>query len=438
VKTPEPAAVTAVCIDDFALKKRQRYGTVMVDLQTHKIIDMIESREAGEVKAWLMGFPNIQAVSRDGSQTYVAAVRTALPKAIQISDRFHLLKNLNERAASAFQKIFQGRVAIPITETTRANRTVMLIGIIRQRMELVKELRKQGYSKDTIAATTGASLRTGQKYLDMPEKDIPLEKQVVRGREHEEAVEKLHRRAELARELQAEGLSITRISHRTGFTYNTVCNYLSGDFSPVNAHYGKQREGKLAPYRKEVLSLKADGLKYREIHELLKGKGYTGTQDAIRGFVSQERRIQRDLLDAGAGASELIDRNRLIRLLYLPLEKVKGLSQAQFAAVMETYPIYKNILDIANEFKAVLGSKNPQTLIEWKNRAAALGIVEINAFIEGIKQDYDAVVNAVMYDYSNGLAEGTVNKIKVIKRIMYGRCRFPLLKNKCLLLDYLP
>jgi transposase-like protein len=70
------------------------------------------------------------------------------------------------------------------------------------------------------------------------------------------------------------------------------------------------------------------------------------------------------------------------------------------------------------------------------NSAATLGVTEINAFIEGIKQDYDAVQNAVIYDYNNRLAEGTVNKIKVVKRIMYGRCRFPLLKNKCLLLDY--
>jgi transposase len=436
VKTPAPTIVTAVCIDDFALKKRQRYGTVMVDLQTHRVIDMIESRETEDVKAWLESFPNIRAVSRDGSQTYAAAIRAALPNAIQISDRFHLLKNLNDRATSALQKIFQGRVAIPITETTRANRAVMLIGTTRQRAELVKELRGQGRSKAEISETTGASARTVQKYMDMPEKDIPPEKRSVRGREHEEAVEKLRRRAESVRELRAEGLGITQISQRTGFTCNTVRNYLSDNFSPVNAHYGKQREGKLAPYRKEILDMKADSLKYREIHERLKEKGYSGTQDAIRGFVSKERRIRRDLLDGGAGESELIDKKRLIRLLYLPLEKVKGLSEAQFAAALEAYPMYADILDVANEFKSVLQSKNPQTLIEWMSRAGALGIAEIDAFIEGLKQDCAAVMNAVAYDYNNGLAEGTVNKIKVVKRIMYGRCQFPLLKNKCLLLDY--
>jgi transposase len=168
----------------------------------------------------------------------------------------------------------------------------------------------------------------------------------------------------------------------------------------------------------------------------LREKGYAGTQDAIRGFVSKERRIQQDLIDTGAGASELIDKKRLIRLLYLPLEKVKRLTAIQLSAVIETYPLYKSILDVVYEFKAVFQSKKPQMLIDWMNSTATLGITEINTFIEGIKQDYDAVQNAVMYDYNNGLAEGTVNKIKVVKRIMYGRCRFPLLKNKCLLLDY--
>ena len=85
----EKSGVISVCIDDFALKKRQRYGTVMVDLETRKIVDMIESREMGDVCRWLAEYPNIQVVSRDGSGTYAAAIAEAHPGATQISDRFH-------------------------------------------------------------------------------------------------------------------------------------------------------------------------------------------------------------------------------------------------------------------------------------------------------------------------------------------------------------
>ena len=70
------------------------------------------------------------------------------------------------------------------------------------------------------------------------------------------------------------------------------------------------------------------------------------------------------------------------------------------------------------------------------DKAAALEIPELTSFLNGLIQDIDAVINAIPSDFSNGLAEGTVNKIKVIKCMMYGPCQFDLLRNKCLLLDY--
>ncbi len=199
----------------------------------------------------------------------------------------------------------------------------------------------------------------------------------------------------------------------------------------MNEHYGKQREGKLEPFRNEVLFLKSEGLKYREIHAIIKQKGYTGTQDAIRGFVSKERRIYQDLLLTGVGTEELIDKKWLIRLLYKPIDQIKGISKEQLEFVLSSYPLYESILNIVSEFKAVLKSKKSELLLPWIEKASALGIAEFDSFVEGLKLDIDAVMNAIALDFNNGLAEGTVNKIKVIKRIMYGRCRFPLLKNKC-------
>lgn len=245
----------------------------------------------------------------------------------------------------------------------------------------------------------------------------------------------MKKRAELVRTLHSEGFSLTAISYKTGFTFNTVHNYLSDNFSPINAHYGKQSEGKLEPFRNEVLQLRSEGLKYREVHAIIKEKGYTGTQDAIRGFISKERRIQQDLLAEGAGTQELIDKKWLIRLLYRPIEDVRGISKEQLDFVLSAYPLYANILEIVNEFRIMLKSKEPDDLLFWIEKAYKLGIPELNTFIEGLKLDINAVMNAITYDYSNGLAEGTVNKIKVIKRIMYGRCRFPLLKNKCIMMS---
>lgn len=72
-------------------------------------------------------------------------------------------------------------------------------------------------------------------------------------------------------------------------------------------------------------------------------------------------------------------------------------------------------------------------LEKWIIKTKKLKIPEINSFITGIERDLEAVKNGIKYDYNNGLAEGSVNKIKLIKRIMYGRCSFNLLKQKVLL-----
>ena len=282
-------SVKSICIDDFALKKRQRYGTVMVNIETGKIVDMIESREKDDVRRWLLKYPNIRIVSRDGSHAYAAAVTEACPNAMQVSDRFHLVKNLADRANVVFQRMFQGRIAIPATSDTQDMRYQVLIGTKTDRIRLVKKLSNEGRTLDEISILTGLSMNMTQKYKNMSTDTILYERQTVRGIEHENAVQKTLERANHVKSLKESGLNVSQISKKTGFTLAVVKIYLSSDFTPVSGHYGKQREGKLEPYRDEIFRWRAEGLKYREIHDRIKEKGYTGTQDAIRGFISKER-----------------------------------------------------------------------------------------------------------------------------------------------------
>jgi len=139
--------ITSVCIDDFALKKRQRYGTVMVNVESRKIVGMIESREADDVAEWVRNFPNIRQVSRDGSRQYAAAITKAHPDAVQVSDRFHIVKNLNECARDVFNRLFPGRVTIPITPGTQEFRFEVLITSTSEKLRIVKKLRSDGHSR---------------------------------------------------------------------------------------------------------------------------------------------------------------------------------------------------------------------------------------------------------------------------------------------------
>lgn len=107
--------VKRVCIDDFALKKRHTYGTIMVDLDTHRVVGLICSRDSEEVTSWLKTFPNLEVVSRDGSITYAHSITKAHPKAIQISDRFHLLQNLTKYCTKFLKSIVKANIKIPVT-----------------------------------------------------------------------------------------------------------------------------------------------------------------------------------------------------------------------------------------------------------------------------------------------------------------------------------
>lgn len=80
-------------------------------------------------------------------------------------------------------------------------------------------------------------------------------------------------------------------------------------------------------------------------------------------------------------------------------------------------------------------SKRPDELEKWMEEAERLEIEQISSFVNGIRRDIDAVKKAIELDYNNGLAEGSVNKLKVVKRIMYGHNSFELLKDKILRLE---
>ena len=112
--------------------------------------------------------------------------------------------------------------------------------------------------------------------------------------------------------------------------------------------------------------------------------------------------------------------------LYKPIDKVKGISQEQLDKVIEKHPIIGEIYDIVKAFKETLFAKKPDELEKWLSEAEALKIDQIDSFVTG---------KAIELDYNNGLAEGSVNKLKVVKRIMYGRNSFELLKGKLLRLE---
>jgi transposase len=94
--TESVGPVSQIGIDDFSFRHGRKFGTIVVDLQTHQVLDVLADRTADTSAAWMLLHPEIEIVSRDRGGDYAAAARKSAPQATQVADRFHIFKNLTE------------------------------------------------------------------------------------------------------------------------------------------------------------------------------------------------------------------------------------------------------------------------------------------------------------------------------------------------------
>lgn len=181
--------------------------------------------------------------------------------------------------------------------------------------------------------------------------------------------------------------------------------------------------------------MRAKGITYTKIHEFISQKGYSGTVASLRVFMQKERTHQKSISQKEEGV-EYIPRKTMCQLIYHKLENVKGITSDQYDAVIKKYPTLGQLYSLLKEFHRIVFSRKSDELDSWIETAAKLNVDELDSYLSGLRNDIEAVKNAISYKYNNGLAEGSVNKIKLTKRIMYGRNSFMLLKAKILLNEY--
>ena len=159
---------------------------------------------------------------------------------------------------------------------------------------------------------------------------------------------------------------------------------------------------------------------------MMKDQGYKGKMTVLNMHMKSIRNEVKS-------KTHYLKRSKLKKLFFYGLENIKNESlKNDIICYLDQNKELSEIIDINKEFKNVIFSKKPEELEGWLNKAKKLNVVELNSFVNLIESDIDAVKNAIIYDYSNGLTEGFNNKTKVIKRQMYGRCNFDLLRLKIL------
>lgn len=416
----------------------------MIDIETHKIIDIINSRDLEDVKQWLSTYKNLQVVSRDGSVTYKNAITLAHPSAIQISDRFHLLKNLTEYCKDYLKSKFKSKVLISEKIKTQSSISEMFSKetknkhlTLKKKWEKANGLLSQGFTKNSICKQLNMDIRVFNKLLSLTNEELDVYFKNTLELRQEAKINKKMELVNKARDLYNNQYSMRKIAEILDIDRRTVKKYIDSNFTPT---YTRRviKKSILDPYKDDIHELYQKGNTSKTIYNIISKKGYSGSQSYLRHYCSKLKKISNENEGPSAQTSskiKTVKRSILLKTLYKPIKDIKGLSDEVIKYVNERYPFFGEIIKLVTDFKEILKQKKIERLDEWLMTAKALNNSYINSFINGISRDIDAVKNAIIYDYNNGLAEGSVNKLKVIKRIMYGRSNFEMLRRKVLFLE---
>lgn len=383
--------VVELGIDDFAFRRGQKYGTILVDMVSHKVIDLLPDRTSVTAAAWMARHPEIALVSRDRGGEYASAARESAPQAIQCADRFHLLKNLGEA----------------------------LEGFLAH--HLAAECKRQ--TQVTLAEPVPVPVWRPKRAT----RSSPQLEQLQQARREERLA---HYEQVIA--LRKRGMSQQAIAERTGVSASTISHWLAqGSFPERKPREQGSHVDRYLPY---LLKRWEDG--HHNIAGLfreLEAQGYKGSYASVR------ERIVRLLPTGRKNASDALPKTAVLatsrQAAFLFLRRAEKLTtdeQETLGKIRQLNAEVDLTYDLVQQFAQMLRTRTGEKLDAWLAKIAESQISAFKGFVAGVERDKAAVVAGLTLPQNNGLVEGKVNKLKLLKRMGYGRAGFPLLRQRVL------
>ncbi len=405
---PLPPEVTpsVLGVDDWALRKRHSYGTVLVDLERRRPVALLPDREAGTLAAWLRLHPGVKLVARDRSGAYADGVRRGAPEAVQVADRFHLLQNL----AEALETTFTAHVA---------------------------SLRAVERARDQAVIADGG-----------PAPIVPPRPPARAASLTAERRERRMTRYQQVWSLHREGWPGHAIARRLGLGRSTVVRYLRHTAFPERKGRSDVGRSLLDPWKPLLLKRwnagQRDG---RRLFRELQGRGYRGSYATLARYTQRLRLAQEGVAPRRARSSRprpilpsVIDRPerpltpRTAAWLALRRPERRDPGEAErLARLRDRDTSLAEALDLAEEFAGLIRARQPERLGPWLARARDGRLAAFRGFAKRLGADEAAVQAAAMHPWSTGQVEGQINRLKTIKRQMYGRAKLDLLGRRFLL-----
>lgn len=368
---PKRPDVQRIGVDDWAYRKGCTYGSVIVDLDTKEIISVYKGRDTESFKRWLDDHPNVFEISRDRSSDYSKAIQLTGRGITEVADRFHLVKN----------------------------------------------------SVDVLTSVVSSNYAD---YRRLVRPDLPDAQAQDKDKSHVIYKE--------VKSLKEKGLSIEEIGKRLDIAFVTADKYASADRCPERIRTPQ------LPYHEYDTLVESE---YRS-GKLLKDIYHKAREQGFPGSLSSFYRRYRHLEDIGRDGNEPEKQsvNRKLepimpirQIVNITFNKIRGKEITAYESDLINRLMrlkwYSEVYLAIESFYWIIKGDNPQSITTWTNKYLSTSVKQLSTFVRGISKDLTAVINSIEYNVSNGITEGYVNKIKVMKRIMYGRASCELI-NKTL------
>ncbi|OIV39515.1 hypothetical protein BIV57_00730 [Mangrovactinospora gilvigrisea] len=371
-------------VDDFAFRRGKRYGTVLVDVESGRVVDVLPDREAATFAAWLTAHPGAEVICRDRATAYSKAIKEAAPDALEVADRWHLLQNLGvavektcHQHRSCLRKHTEGEAAVPLAAAIT-----------------VTELPPSAPPRTQIVE------RTRQRHADV-------------------------------RSLVDTGWTISAIARRLHLDRKTVRRFRDTDLDILLASAHERRPtGVLSPFKAYATARFTDtggSVTATQVLAEIRAKGYRGSVQAIRKHFAALRDGTAEPVRADIPSPRKITSWIMCRREDLSAKDDKRLLQVRTAC-----PDINRVCDLARTFHDLLAHRRGHLLIDWIRQTEQEAPAPVRGFGGFLRQDLAAVTAGLTLDWSSGVVEGNVNRVKTIKRSMYNRASFRLLRIRIL------
>lgn len=382
-------AVPVLGVDDFALRRGHVYGSVVIDMASGRPVDLLPDREMTSFAAWLQQHPGVEVICRDRAGAYAEAARLGAPDAVQVADRWHMWHNL----------------------AGHLERSVLAHRCCLRELPHPDQPAPAAAEQDTTAENTDNTDNTG-----VPVRELRI---VTRTRERYQAINALH----------AEGTSIAEIARTLGVDRHTVRRFVRAASLEELQAKTLQRASLLDGYTDYLHQRWTQGCTdAAALTKEITALGYRGSDQTVRRYL-HPLRDGRPTPPARPTAPTVREVTGWI--LRRP-DRLEPGDHVRLNQVLAHCPHLDAAATHVAAFAEMMCRRHGERLDDWLTAVEADDLPELHRFTAGLRRDYDAVRAGLTLEHSSGRVEGTVNKIKMLKRQMFGRANFDLLRTRVL------